>query len=244
MRWLGLIAVAATTRAAYHAAATPVPVRITNFPSAMPDHVALQTLWYAQATFWGTVIFGVITAGGIVLAIMDLRLNRDQAAKADAERAKQPNLSVMVQMTPSYGPVDAEGFFETQIALLVSNRGSAPASNIELTASFPATTFQQEAPRFDATVLAQNASLQRGIKNVIRLSPQADSFGNRWDTIYDRNLELLPGQQPVTLGTGTFRVREGETFFLWRVKCRQGDFPGTHNGMYQDARMPVHAGRR
>ena len=69
-----------------------MPVRITNFPSPAPDETTLRTLWYAQATFWASVVAAFLAIGGIAIALVDYWLNKGQAAKADVERSKQPKI--------------------------------------------------------------------------------------------------------------------------------------------------------
>jgi hypothetical protein len=59
---------------------TPMPVSVQNWPP--PDKTALDTLYYAKAAFWATVIAGFIAAIGTAFAYVDYRLNIRQFRKA------------------------------------------------------------------------------------------------------------------------------------------------------------------
>ena len=112
----------------------------------------------------------------------------------------------------------------TFIQVYVANYGSAPANNIDVRLQFPEALVAQS----DRELVQRKISkpLRDDVRDYIELSDMVDSFGYRWASVFNRNLELLPWQELWLIGQGWFYVRAGPARMLWQIRCRQGDFPG------------------
>lgn len=118
---------------------TAVPVQVTNFPTPAPsDKVATDTLFYARWTFWATVIVGVVTVAGVVVALVDLWLNMRQFQKSQLIVTLSPDIPGMHFTPGSYNP--GRGFeqpLQAQFALEIKNVGQKAAEGCYVTIYIP-----------------------------------------------------------------------------------------------------------
>lgn len=163
----------------------------------------------------------IFTFATLLFAVAAWWVSFDQAIKADAQRAKRPNPSLTFSFTRSSTEPDAEGRYAIFLEVYIVNYGTAPANNVHATLSFPASVVFQDYASVVKYGIVTSAS-----PDYIELSPMIDSFGNRWANIHNRAMEVLPSEPLQKLGFGWFLVRPGPSRILWRVKCREGDFPG------------------
>lgn len=159
----------------------------------------------------------------IVAALQDLEITSRQARLADADRVRLPKLEVTVLYNRVSANEENQDSFLVYLQVNVRNSGTAPANNIEITLRFPETVVAQAEEELTQSRL--QVSADENIQKYLELSQNVDSDGNRWATVFNRHLELLPGQAPWLIGNGWLYVRPGPTALLWSALCRQGAFP-------------------
>jgi len=163
-------------------------------------------------------------------ALTDLTISSHLSAVVDEDRARIPNLQVRIEYKTLADSPDDRGSRLRLIQIYVVNSGTASANNIEVNLRFPATAIVQS----QGELIEYLGELpdRRKVFEYIELAPTQDGSGMQEATVYDRDLELLSGQEPWQIARGWFLALPGPIEVLWRVRCRQGKYPEGERGAY------------
>lgn len=153
--------------------------------------------------------------------LKDLEITSHQAAAADNERARLPDLQAQLVFTARPGERNDAGRTLAFVELRVANYGRAAANNVHVVLRADPQSIVQ-----DLDELAKYRSETPPHADRERyLEFGADSLGMWSATAFDRNLEILPNEDAALLGQGWFYVRPGLIEIQWRIICRQGEYP-------------------
>lgn len=181
----------------------PSPIPVVN--TGPPDRIAQWTLIVAILTLAATVVALIITQRSIYWAKKDFEISRDQALKADAERRKKPDLTVLTGFVIKDPTLNLTGTTDVtiEVQLLMLNNGERTATSPQLVLQFP------DGLQFVGGNL-ENVHLVRAVEK-------------RY--LYELRRDYLAARTPTSLGSWRIMGEPGEYSIAWLAQSAEGAWP-------------------
>lgn len=185
--------------------------------------VPIATLLFAAIGTWVTILSYQKIDRQIKLADDDLKINREQAELANAERARKPNLVVsLAGHQHLIGTLTDTGNIGSCMSFDICNVGpdSAPATDITVELLFP-------------RAFVDVGAFENEDDRAIRFG-WTDVGDGRQVASVEVDKRTLVAATGALLGTAYFTAPSGNYAIDWMVKCTQGFWPVRDAGKYDE----------